>query len=593
MKKVKAFLLTAAILAASMTAGNVSAAETVEINGETVICASDENLEPAAEKLAFYIGGVCGQTPETSQGSADGNAIILTTDNAAVENGFVIEEKNGSVTITGSSLSQTVRGVYAFLERYAGIHCYTSKLIRYENEKILVPQGEKYEYTPAFEYTDTDWLSPKDTEYSLFNGLNSGQYRNIPEELGGSVEYISSFGHTLSNQFCSKDKYYKSHPEYFALYRGIRTDSQLCLSNPEVLEIVKREVLDLLRERHNPASPLQIVSLTQADNIFFCTCRECRKTDRRYGSHAGTMLEFVNAIAREVKAAGYDKVALDTFAYRYTRTPPHGIVPEDNVIVRLCSIECCFSHTLDDETCKTNVAFLKDLRGWSEICDRLYVWDYCTDYCAFVGIFPDFGTLQRNMQIFAENNVKGVYEEGNYQMTCDTEFGELRAYLISRLLIDPYMDFEKERNAFLNAYYGAGGKYIGEFLDIITESAGEKHLGIYEFQSNTLSLDKKQIAECDALWQKAKDETQGDEHEAVIKSELSWRYWKMENNASEFSDLFDRSAEKQKLTDEISARTSAFGEVSGAGAFFISLFQLLYFRAYPLVLAVLNLLYAV
>ena len=42
------------------------------------------------------------------------------------------------------------------------------------------------------------------------------------------------------------------------------------------------------------------------------------------------------------------------------------------------------------------------------------------------------------MQILYEHNVKGVYVEGNYYVDkCDTEFSELRAYMISKCLQDP------------------------------------------------------------------------------------------------------------------------------------------------------------
>lgn len=592
MKKLISFLLVLVMIAGASVSIRAQTGEAVMIDSNSMIVAGSESLLPAARKLAEYVGAVCGEAPAAVLGEPRADSVFLDVD-PRMDKGFVIEEKDGTVYVKGSDLAQTVRGGYAFLERYAGVRRYTSELIKYEKNEVSVPKNEKFVYSPVFEYTDTDWLSPRDAEYSLFNGLNGGQYRKIPEELGGTVDYISSFGHTLTGQFCGKNKYYESHPEYFALYHGIRMDSQLCLSNPEVLEIVKNEVMDLLRQKHDPSLPLQIVSLTQADNIMFCTCPECRKTDRKYGSHAGTMLEFVNAVAREVKAAGYGNVAIDTFAYRYTRKPPKGIVPEDNVIVRLCTIECCFSHPFDDPACPTNVEFMKDLAGWSAICDRLYIWDYCTNYSAFVGIFPDFGTLQRNMQIFAENNVKGVYEEGNYTMQAETEFGELRSYLIGRLMIDPYMDYTAERNAFLDAYYGAGGKYIAEFLDMITENAGKKHLGIYEFQSNTLSLKKKQIARCDGLWQSAKAETDGAEKANVLASELCWRYWKMKNRVSEFSSPFTRKAETEKLTDDINAKTTRWAEVEESEAKRNSLFQFLYFKAYPLVKAVLDLLYKV
>ena len=39
-------------------------------------------------------------------------------------------------------------------------------------------------------------------------------------------------------------------------------------------------------------------------------------------------------VAKKVKEAGYDNVAIDTFAYRYTRTCPTSIKPLDNRVGR-------------------------------------------------------------------------------------------------------------------------------------------------------------------------------------------------------------------------------------------------------------------
>ncbi|MCR5484990.1 MAG: DUF4838 domain-containing protein [Clostridiales bacterium] len=575
-----------------MSVGSFASSDIV-IGPEYRIVFSSPELRSAAQKLSGYIEKATGNALAVTDDGDTDRAIIISTDGEKVKDGFNIKACGLSVVITGSSLSNTVRGVYAFLEKYCGINCFTSKLTVYSKNEIHVPVDEDHSYTPYFEYTDTDWLSPKDTEYSLFNMLNGAAYRKIPKELGGAVEYIPSLGHTLTNHFCSKKKYFADHPEYFALCFGMRRAYQLCLSNPDVLKIVTDEVLELLRNKHDPSAALQIVSLTQADNIFFCRCKKCAEIDKKYGSHAGTMLEFVNAVARRVKEEGYDNVVIDTFAYRYTRAVPHGIAPEDNVCVRLCSIECCFSHALDDRSCPANVAFMNDLDGWSKICDRLYIWDYCTNYSSFTGIFPDFGTLQKNMQIFYEHNVRGIYEEGNYTLNkCDTEFAELRAYLITRLFKDPYCDLNAEREAFLNAFYGAGGKYVGDFLDIITENAPKRHLGIYQPMSSTLSLSEKQIKDCDELWKKAVDASDGVSKENVKNSELCWRYWKMKNRASEFADPFGFSKEKDKLTDDINnTGIEKWHESTNAGAFFTSVFQALFFSFYPVINAVLKLIY--
>ncbi len=89
--------------------------------------------------------------------------------------------------------------------------------------------------------------------------------------------------------------------------------------------------------RANPNA--RIVSLTQHDNQDYCVCDECKALDAYEGSHSGTMIHFVNAVADAVKDE-FPNVAIDTFAYQYTRKPPKHVVPRDNVIVRLCSIEC-------------------------------------------------------------------------------------------------------------------------------------------------------------------------------------------------------------------------------------------------------------
>ncbi len=493
----------------------------------------DERLSAAADTLARYLNQITGKEfPQSSDGT--GIRFVIDYSDEAADNGYMIETGENEVSIKGSGTRGVIHGVYAFLEKYCGCDWYTSELYSIpENEALIIPAGEKTEYKPFFEYTDTDWVSPRDVEYSLANGLNGSPYRTIPDELGGTVEYISHFCHTLASQFCSKTTYFETNPEYFALHDGKRQDEQLCLTNEDVYNLILGEVMALLEEKHDPEKSLQIISLTQGDSgedAKMCQCDNCKKIDDENGSYAGTMITFVNRIAREVKAAGYDNVAIDTFAYRYTRKAPLKVVPEDNVIVRLCTIECCFSHALDDSSCTENVALMNDLSDWSKICNRIYVWDYTTNYSHTLGIFPDFGVLQRNVQVFYENNVVGVYEEGNYYMAqCDGEFGELRSYLLSKLMQNPYIDYDAYMNEFLEAYYGKGWENIREFIDMTIEKPvpqGE-HLKIYVSMPETLDFNKADIEKADLLWENAKAQAENDTFlQRIKRSEICWRYWK-------------------------------------------------------------------
>ena len=331
-----------------------SAEETVNGGYITMNEKDDARLVAAGETLSRYMKQITGKEYPVNE-NGDGMKFTLGYSSDIPDNGYVIETKENEVSILGSGTRGVIHGVYAFLEKYCGCNWYTSKLYSIpENKNLTIPAGEKTEYKPFFEYTDTDWISPRDVEYSLANGLNGNPYRAIPDELGGTVEYISGFAHTLGSQFCSRDTYFESNPEYFALNLGVRQNEQLCLTNEDVYNLVLSEVMTLLEEKHNPDSSLQIISLTQGDSGAdgkMCQCTKCRAIDNENGSHSGTMITFVNRVARAVKEAGYDNVAIDTFAYRYTRKAPSKVVPEDNVIVRLCTIECCFAHPLDDKNC--------------------------------------------------------------------------------------------------------------------------------------------------------------------------------------------------------------------------------------------------
>lgn len=498
---------------------------------------NDERLIAAGETLSKYLKQITGQEFPVN-GNGDGIKFSLSYDSTIPDNGYVIETSENEVSIKGSGTRGVIHGVYAFLEKYCDCDWFTSSFYSIpKKDSLVIPAGEKTEYKPFFEYTDTDWVSPRDVEYSLANGLNGSPYRTIPNELGGTVTYISNFCHTFTTQFCKSDDYFDSHPEYFALHKGVRVPDQLCLTNERTYEIVRDEVFALLKEKHNPDESLQIISLTQHDNQKMCQCSACRKIDNENGGHSGTMITFVNRIARDVAEAGYKNVAIDTFAYQYTRKAPSKVKPEDNVIVRLCTIECCFAHHLDDSSCSQNVALMNDLSDWSKICDRIYVWDYATNYANTLGIFPDFGVIQRNIQIFYENNVAGVYEEGNYYMSdCDAEFGELRAYLLSKLMQNPYADYNKLMDEFLEAYYGKGWKNIREFIDMTIEKPVDKgdHLSIYVGMKDTLGFTKADIKRADELWENAKAEAETEEQLMRIRrSEICWRYWKGFNQYDE------------------------------------------------------------
>lgn len=576
MKKFTAFLVSL-LLMLSVFAVTASAAQAKLPESATVVMAKNASAAEkyAAQTLQKYFEQVTGVKCTLADDGAAvsgftflvGKTALTKTDvNGLADGSYRIKRSGDTVEIVGAGNRGTIYGVYGFLDKVLGCRIFTAEegLVCTKTE-LAIPEDLNIEYNTYFEYTDTDWHSPRDPAYSNANGLSGGVYRTIDGEMGGTVSYLGSFCHTLTNTFCAEEKYFAEHPEYFALHNGVRDPDQLCLTNEDVYNVVLGEVLDLLKEKHDPEAALQIVSLTQDDNEDFCECENCKALDDANNSHAGTMITFVNKIAKAVKAEGYDNVAIDTFAYRYTRTTPTNVIPEPNVIVRLCTIECCFSHALDDAACPQNAVLMQDLINWNAICSRLYIWDYTTNYAYTLGIFPDFGVLQKNAQIFCEHGVKGIYEEGNYYVdSCNTEFGELRAYLISRVLQDPYCDYSEEMNLFLADFYGAGWQNIREFIDIITENSAKNHVEIYSSMKDSLTLNADEIAKCDELWAKAAELCENENQLNNIKrSEISWRFWKASVGKGEFAGLAINA--KKALADDIAASGATMHSEGGEG----------------------------
>ena len=278
----------------------------VEVTGRTVGIVTDNEK---TDVFKFLVGATA-LTEHKPDNTTDGSYIIKSGDNR--------------IEINGNGNKGTIYGVYRFLEEYAGFKIYSEKTgYKSYTGKLEMPENADISYTPYFEYTETDWLSPRNDIYSLANGLNSGVYRKLSDEQGGTVNYIGSFCHTLATLFCSRDKYFNEHPEYFALHEGKRVSTQLCLTNEDVYNVVLGEVLDMLKKEHDKNADLQIISLTQDDNTKYCTCDACKALDEANGSQSGTMITFVNRIARAVREAGYDNVALPlSLSRRMLRSMP-------------------------------------------------------------------------------------------------------------------------------------------------------------------------------------------------------------------------------------------------------------------------------
>ena len=431
---------------------------------------------------------------------------------------IVGEGKDESLTIVGGNGRGILYGVYQFLEKCANVRFFTPDLEVCEEGDVIISDGVLIDYTPTFELRQTDWYRWKtdDSGYKWASktGINiiSGWIPAWGEELGGSLTYAPSmFVHTLG-KLAELDTPYPA------------TASNPCLTDETVYQTVLKNVRKVLAE----APGARILSVSQNDNNSYCKCENCAAITAEEGSPSGTLLRFVNRIANDI-ASDYPNVTIDTLAYRYTQNPPKITKPAPNVCIRLSTITCHLTHPLTKNTCSACSSFRKALEGWSEICDNIYIWDYTTNYSYYLATFPNFHVLRANMQFFAEHNVKGVYEQGNASGPSG-EFGELRAYLISKILMNPYMTNEEyyaHMDEFLAAYYGSGWQNIRKYIDTHTRYAkiDPEGMGLYNYPFGAISKTSLlELADTFNSWWDAAEEAAGDRLEYVQRSRWQLRY---------------------------------------------------------------------
>ncbi|UCH33819.1 MAG: DUF4838 domain-containing protein, partial [Armatimonadota bacterium] len=388
--------------------------------------------------------------------------------------GFVIRTSPPYLLLAGGEPRGTLYAVYTFLEDYLGCRWWTSTASTIPRHSTIRIGAINDRQVPILENREPFFADAFDGDWAVRNKANGASAR-LDAARGGKITY-QGFVHTFAS-LVPPGEYFAEHPEWFAFTGGKRSDGyvQLCLTNEELKRFVAERVKEWARA--NPTA--NIISVSQNDAAGYCECPNCKALAEKEGSHAGSLLHFVNYVAREV-GKEHPKVAIDTLAYQYTRKPPKYVRPEPNVIVRLCSIECNFAQPL---THPSNRTFFRDLVGWSKVSQRLYVWDYVTNFANYMWPQPNVYVLGPNVRTFVNHGVRGIFEQGSYT-TLGGDMALLKAWVLAKLLWNPERDDRALIREFLNGYYGAAGPHVGKYLDLVHRDAVDNDLYLGCFVSS-------------------------------------------------------------------------------------------------------------
>ncbi|HUT59241.1 MAG TPA: DUF4838 domain-containing protein [Phycisphaerae bacterium] len=417
--------------------------------------------------------------------------------------GFILKAGPTNVLIVGSGERGAMYGVYTLLEKLGCRWWYPGASTIPKSKDITIPAMHLRE-VPVMEYRDFLYGEMGDSQAASLwrarNKVNGGFFKDNKPEYGGAWKFdtlVHSYGRLLPTS-----KYFKDHPEYYALRGGKRNADQPCFSSEGAVKAIADALLAELAEHPE----WKFVTVGQNDNNSYCQCDKCKALAEKYESHGGMQLHFAKEVAKIVRQK-YPDVWINVPAYRWSRKPPKGIKPDAKGIITLCSIECNFGQPLAEAWPKENAAFKADIEGWSALAPKLYIWDYTTNFTHYILPYPNWYALTPNVKFFADHKVRGYMAQGSHT-TNHGQMAPLCMWVLAKAMWNPNADGNAMVKEFCLGYYGPkAGPYVHQYVQMLDAAIqGDNRQPIWCTRGTYLSapyLSPELMAASDRLFRQA------------------------------------------------------------------------------------------
>ena len=468
---------------------------------ETVLCENGVTLpivvpaemtpaeKTASEELAAYLHKITGSVfrMEKSDQFKGEKAVFLRRADLGSEEWAFMTEK-GSLIISGGHPRGILYGVYHFLEDVLGVRWWSPWAETVPSMKTIRLPDLQRRGKPVFQSRELYDMPEPTREMSAFLARNR-MSTNLVEYGGQMIFGRPANCHTLYANFGKEGilKLYEEHPEYFPLIRGKRVfdrnrphggaQTQLCLTNPALrkhyMETLREHIAkDRKKAEKAGLQPPMYYAIDQNDSYDgFCECPACDAIVKREGGKSGLMLDFVNYLAAELQNDAPEAIFL-MMAIHSTEKPPANMRVRPNVGIRLCDTT---SNTRKPWSAEVNAKHRRNLEAWSKICDKIVVWDYSIHYGSEANInlpAPTIRTFAPDLRFLAAHGGIGIFFE--HEQVVGADMRDMKVWIEIKLAENPDLDPEKLIRDFTDGFYGAAGRKIREYRNLLEAHAGRK-----------------------------------------------------------------------------------------------------------------------
>lgn len=423
----------------------------------------------------------------------------LAADKASLgDDGYIVKRKDKSVFIAGGGTKGTLYGAYFFLKHTIGYEAFSVDEIAYEHKSDI--------FLPDFNETDIPDFPKRAVLYYETSNDAFYQRRMRTEKYNDSALW-GLWAHTYY-RLLPTATYLSGHPDWYSsnVYQLCLTRDVGDLDAPNAsTENMRYTFVENLKKYIRDYPDAIYFMLGQEDTGVWCDCQSCNASDAAYGGPAGTMMRFVNAVARDIKAWLPSEfpgrhVILGTFAYHKTTPAPvkrdgenavldaHGkpvpahpsVVAEDNVAVMLAPLHGCYAHDFSDGSCKfnKNADTYQMFQEWPAVTRKMFLWSYCTNFHNYFVNHNSFPVLKANYKLFKDIGTEFMFDQG----TSDSKspaFSELRLYVQSNLMWNTDLSVNVLIEKFIKQYYRGAAPLVQEYFDGISThyaAMNQKHL---------------------------------------------------------------------------------------------------------------------
>lgn len=281
------------------------------------------------------------------------------------------------------------------------------------------------------------------------------------------------YGHSQVSQILP---FTEEHAEWYCPGGG-----QLCWAAGEEMEqAFAANLIEKIKEN----TTATYFMLGQEDTTNLCSCDKCVAGTSKdmYGSYTGLQVAFLNNVIDIVekwreKNQPDREIRYVCFSYQVSLLPPvkqdaegnftpyhEDCVPADELYVLFAPIEADYSKELKSEE---NKRTYNALLGWKYLLgDRLFIYEYDTNYMAYFMNFDNFEVVQEHYQTYIDNGIQFMYSQGPIT-TAIPSFTEMRIFVESQLMWDNTKDYNDLINEFMAAYFKDAAPAMRGYYDFI------------------------------------------------------------------------------------------------------------------------------